>query len=68
MLSRWPLQVLLVPAWVYGTALPGRIGGTLLGLGAAAAADAALVVRDRVSLLALLGVLAWCCRRWWCTS
>ncbi len=52
------LQVLLVPAWVYGTALPGRIGGTLLGLGAAAAADTALVVRDRVSLLALLGVLA----------
>jgi hypothetical protein len=51
------LQTLLVPAWVYGIALPGRIGGTLIGLGAAAAADAALVVRDRVSLLALLGVL-----------
>ncbi|HEU4347257.1 MAG TPA: hypothetical protein VFR35_05660, partial [Actinoplanes sp.] len=51
------LQAVLVPAWVYGTALPGRIGGTLIGLGAAAAADAALVVRDRVSLLALLGVL-----------
>jgi hypothetical protein len=51
------LQVLLVPAWVHGTALPGRIGGTLLGLGTAAAADAVLVARDRVSLLALLGVL-----------
>jgi hypothetical protein len=51
------LQVLLVPAWVFGTALPGRIGGTVLGLGAAAAADIALLVRDRVSLLVLLGVL-----------
>jgi hypothetical protein len=51
------LQALLVPAWVQGTALPGRIGGIVLGLGAAAAADAALLVRDRVSLLVLLGVL-----------
>ncbi len=51
------LQVLLVPAWVYGTSLPGRIGGTLIGLGTAAAADAVLVARDRVSLLAVLGAL-----------
>ncbi|MFL6127608.1 MAG: hypothetical protein ACJ73E_00900, partial [Mycobacteriales bacterium] len=51
------LQALLVPAWVVGAALPGRIGGTLLGLGAAAAADAALLVRDRVSVMVLLGVL-----------
>jgi len=52
------LQALLVPAWVLGTAPPGRIGGTVLGLGTAAAADFALLARDRVSLLALLGVLA----------
>jgi hypothetical protein len=51
------LQALLVPAWVYGTALPGRIGATVLGLGTAAAADVALLVRDRVSLMVLVGVL-----------
>lgn len=51
------LQALLVPAWVHGTALPGRIGATVLGFAAAAAADAALLVRDRVSLTVLLGVL-----------
>jgi hypothetical protein len=51
------LQALLVPAWVHGTALPGRIGATVLGLGAAAAADVALLVRDRVSLMVLVGVL-----------
>ena len=51
-------QALLVPAWVLGTALPGRVGGSLIGLAAAVAADAALVVRDRTTLAVLLGVLA----------
>ena len=51
------LQALLVPAWVLGTALPGRIGGIVLGLGAASAADTALLLSDRVSLEVLLGVL-----------
>jgi hypothetical protein len=52
------VQLLLVPAWVLGTGLPGRIGGMVIGLGTAAAADAALLVRDRTSLAVLLGVLA----------
>ncbi|HEX6755236.1 MAG TPA: hypothetical protein VF109_04755 [Mycobacteriales bacterium] len=52
------VQFLLVPAWVLGTGMPGRIGGIVIGLGAAAAADAALIVQDRTSLAALLGVLA----------
>ena len=51
------LQALLLPTWVLGTAMPGRIGGILIGLGAAAAADAALLLRDRVTLMPLLGVL-----------
>ena len=51
-------QALLVPAWVLGTALPGRVGGMLIGFAAGAAADAALVRYDRTSLAALLGVLA----------
>jgi hypothetical protein len=52
------VQALLVPAWVLGTGLPGRIGGIVIGLGTAAAADVALLVRDRTSLAVLLGVLA----------
>jgi hypothetical protein len=52
------VQVLLVPAWVLGTGLPGRRGGIVIGLAAAAAADVALVVRDRTSLEVLLGVVA----------
>ena len=40
-----------------GTKRPGRIGGIVIGLGAAAAADAALLVRDRTSPAVLLGVL-----------
>jgi hypothetical protein len=47
----------LIPAWVLGTARPGRIGGMILGLAAAGAADAALLVRDRTSPAVLLGVL-----------
>jgi hypothetical protein len=51
------VQALLAPAWILGTQRPGRIGGMILGLGAAAAADVALVVRDRTSPAVLLGVL-----------
>jgi hypothetical protein len=52
------VQALLVPAYVLGTRMPGRVGGLLLGLAAAGAADTALLVNDRTSLAALLGVLA----------
>jgi len=51
------VQALLVPAWVLGTDRPGRIGGIVLGLAAAGAADAALVLHDRTSPAALLAVL-----------
>jgi hypothetical protein len=51
------VQALLVPAWILGAQRPGRIGGMIIGLGAAAAADAALLVRDRTSPAVLLGVL-----------
>jgi hypothetical protein len=52
------LQGLLVLAWVVGTGLPGRVGGLLIGAGAAAGADAALLLRQPATLAALLGVLA----------
>jgi hypothetical protein len=51
------VQALLVPAWVLGLARPGRIGGILLGLAAAAAADIALLADDRTTPAVLLGVL-----------
>ncbi len=51
------VQAGLVLAWVPGTALPGPIGGLVIGAGTAAAADTVLVLRDRTSLGALLGVL-----------
>jgi hypothetical protein len=51
------LQALLVVAWVVGTGLPGRIGGLLIGAGAAAGADAALLIRQPATLAALLVVL-----------
>lgn len=51
------LQGLLVLAWVAGTGLPGRIGGLLIGAGAAAGADAALLIRQPATLAALLAVL-----------
>ena len=50
-------QVVLAPVWMLGTDRPGRIGGLLIGLGAAAAGDVALLVRDRTSPAVLLGVL-----------
>jgi hypothetical protein len=53
-------QVVLVWAWVMGTAIPGRWGGLLLGAGSAGAADA-LLRYDRhdglVPLLAVFGLL-----------
>jgi hypothetical protein len=51
------VQAALVPAWVFGARSPGRIGGLVLGVAAAGAADAALLVRDRTSPAVLLGVL-----------
>jgi hypothetical protein len=50
-------QLVLAPAWMLGTDRPGRIGGLLIGLGAAVAGDVALLVRDRTSPAVLLGVL-----------
>ena len=50
-------QLVLAPAWMLGTDRPGRIGGLVIGLGAAAAGDIALLVRDRTSPAVLLGVL-----------
>ncbi len=50
-------QMVLAPVWMLGTDRPGRIGGLLIGLGAAAAGDVALLVRDRTSPAVLLGVL-----------
>lgn len=54
------LQVVLVWAWVMGTAIPGKWGGLLLGAGSAAAADA-LLLRDQhdglVPLLTVIGLL-----------
>ncbi|HEY6746283.1 MAG TPA: hypothetical protein VI357_11265 [Mycobacteriales bacterium] len=51
------VQALLVPAWILGARRPGRIGGMIVGGAAAAAADIALLVRDRTSPAVLLGVL-----------
>lgn len=51
------VQALLVPAWILGAQRPGRIGGMIIGAGVAAAADVALLVRDRTSPAVLLGVL-----------
>ena len=51
------VQALFVPVWVLGLHRPGRIGATLLGLSAAAAADVALLAHDRTSPAALLAVL-----------
>jgi hypothetical protein len=51
------LQAGLVWAWMLGTAVPGKWGGVLLGLGAGAAADAALLLDRRDGLTPLLTVL-----------
>jgi hypothetical protein len=54
------LQGLLVLSWIVGTGLPGRIGGLLIGAGAAVAADASMLIKQPATLAALLGVLALC--------
>jgi hypothetical protein len=54
------VQAALVVAWVVGTGLPGRIGGLLIGLGAAAGMDTAMLIRQRATLSVVLGVLSLC--------
>jgi hypothetical protein len=50
------LQVVLVAAWAPATGIRGRVGATVLGLAAAAGADALLVVPERPEIGALLAV------------
>ncbi|MGY1691061.1 hypothetical protein [Geodermatophilus sp. SYSU D01105] len=50
------LQAALVAAWVPATGIPGRVGAPLLGLAAAAGADALLVLPERPELGSLLAV------------
>jgi hypothetical protein len=50
-------QAALALVWMLGTDRPGRIGGVLIGLAAAAAGDVALLVADRTSPAVLVGVL-----------
>ncbi len=52
------LQLVLVPAWVLGNALPGRIGAIILGLLAAAGADTAVMHWHSSGYSPVLGVLA----------
>jgi len=52
------VQLVLVPSWVLGNQLPGRIGAILLGLLAAAAADAAVLHWHQSGYSPVLGVLA----------
>lgn len=52
------LQAVLVPSWVLGTGLPGRIGALLLGGLAAAGADAATTHWHDSGYSPVLGVLA----------
>lgn len=51
------LQAVLVPCWVLGNRVPGRIGGLLLGLLAAAAADALTLHWPDNGYSPVLGVL-----------
>jgi len=52
------LQAVLVPTWVLGNALPGRIGAVILGLLAAAGADTAVMHWHSSGYSPVLGVLA----------
>ncbi|HEX2902041.1 MAG TPA: hypothetical protein VHO01_01180 [Jatrophihabitans sp.] len=52
------VQVVLVPSWVLGNDLPGRIGALALGLLASAGADAAVMHWHSSGYSPLLGVLA----------
>lgn len=51
------VQAALVVGWVFGTGLPGRIGGLLMGLGAAAASDALVSRWTDQGYAPVLGVL-----------
>jgi len=51
------VQAVLIPCWVFGTGLPGRIGALLLGTLAAAGADAATVHWHESGYSPVLGVL-----------
>ncbi len=51
------VQVALIFGWVLGTSMPGRIGGLLIALGGAAAADVVVLVWPRSALSPLLPVL-----------
>jgi hypothetical protein len=50
-------QLILVMAWVFGTGLPGRIGGLVLGLLAAVAADIVIVHWPDAQLSPLLAIV-----------
>lgn len=52
------LQAVLVPCWVLGNGLPGRIGAIVLGLLASAGADAAVMHWHSSGYSPVLGVLA----------
>ncbi|HET6208831.1 MAG TPA: hypothetical protein VFD94_00535 [Jatrophihabitans sp.] len=51
------VQAVLIPCWVLGTGLPGRIGGLVLGVLAAAGADAATLHWHDSGYSPVLGVL-----------
>jgi hypothetical protein len=51
------LQAVLVPCWMLGNRLPGRIGGLTLGLAAAAAADGLILHWPGSGYSPVLGVL-----------
>jgi hypothetical protein len=51
------LQAVLIPCWMLGNRLPGRIGGLLLGGAAAAAADAVMLHWPGSGYSPVLGVL-----------
>jgi len=55
--SVFALQCALVGSWVFGSRLPGRIGGTVIGFAAAFGADAAVIKYHDDGYGPLLGVL-----------
>ncbi len=51
------LQAVLLVSWVFGTGMPGRLGGLVLGAAAGAAADTLVMVFQRGQLGTVLPVL-----------